>query len=233
MQKSIDGITVIKKPHMKVSLSRLSEDVPIRMPALGGRVKKAVSSDATKKVVTLGVLFSMFLLWSVALRPSLAISETDLIAWNEESSVLKDPSYDEEVLWFSRIIYSETKDVEEQVLVAWVVRNRVETGFRGNTYKEVALSASQFSGLNSFDRNYYRNINLDYADNVPGWRTAVEVAKLVYDAPEAWRPFSIDTRHFYSPMVVSPPSWTHGRTPVREIKNAWGGVRFAFYQGVE
>lgn len=233
MYKSVDGITVKNKTNMKFTFSSLKDDVPILWPALGGRVKRFVSKDKSQKAIALGLLFSFFLLWSVALRPSLAISETDLITWNKESDVLKDPSYDEEILWLARIIYSETKDPEEQVLVAWVARNRVETGFRGNTYKEVALSNNQFSGLNSSDRNYLKNINLELEDNVAGWRTAVEVAKLIYDAPEVWRPFPENVRHFYSPMVVNPPAWAHGRKPVREIRNHWGGVRFAFYQGVE
>ncbi|WP_240332831.1 hypothetical protein [Salinibacter ruber] len=44
-------------------------------------------------------------------------------------------------LWLARAIYSETKLPHEQELVAWVVRNRVETAYRGRrTYRAVAGS---------------------------------------------------------------------------------------------
>jgi len=97
----------------------------------------------------------------------------------------------------------------------------------------VALSASQFSGLNSFDYNYEHNINLDYYDNVEGWRTAIEVAKLVYDAPDILRPFPETVRHFYSPIAIHPPAWAQGREAVQTIVDpVTGGTRFAFYNGV-
>ena len=43
---------------------------------------------------------------------------------------------DTETLWLARCIYSETKRPAEQELVAWVLRNRVETGYRGQTTYE-------------------------------------------------------------------------------------------------
>lgn len=208
------------------------EDIPI--PKLVAFLRKRTSEN--RKVILQQVVFGLILMsffgWSMGLSPQIAVSETDLINFNPESKILKDPTYDEEILWFARLIYSETKDVNEQVLVAWVARNRVENGFRGNTYKDVALSPSQFSGLNAFDHNYEKNINLGYEDEAPGWRTAVEVAKLVYDAPEILRPFSQEVMHFYSPVAVSAPAWAQGRIPVKEVRNARGGVRFAFFDGV-
>src|SRR3990167_5555288 len=53
-----------------------------------------------------------------------------------------------DILWLARILYSESKVREEQIIIAWVVRNRVESGFRGaQSYKDVAISPAQFSGL--------------------------------------------------------------------------------------
>src|SRR3990167_3969174 len=79
---------------------------------------------------------------------------------------------EEEILWLARLIYSETKRPEEQILVAWVVRNRVESNYTGESYKEVALHDSQFSGLNSFDKQYQENITRSYDDNGGAWQSA-------------------------------------------------------------
>lgn len=46
---------------------------------------------------------------------------------------------EDEILWLARTIFSETKRPHEQELVAWVVRNRVETGYRGNATYEAAV----------------------------------------------------------------------------------------------
>jgi hypothetical protein len=56
----------------------------------------------------------------------------------------------EDVLWLARVIYSETKRPHEQELVAWVVRNRVETAYRGkDTYRSTVLDPWQFSAFNA------------------------------------------------------------------------------------
>ena len=46
---------------------------------------------------------------------------------------------DSETLWLARAIFSETKRVDEQILVAWVIRNRVDTGFRGKRLLRAVL----------------------------------------------------------------------------------------------
>lgn len=215
------------------SLTRMSlEDIPIPKLVASLWRRASESKVALSKNAVFAVILISFLSSSFGLSAHLAVSETDLINFNPESKILKSPTYDEEILWFARLIYSETKDVNEQVIVAWVARNRVENGFRGNTYKEVALSPSQFSGLNAFDHNYQKNINLGYEDSVAEWRTAIEVAKLVYGAPDIMRPFPQSVMHFYSPVAIRPPAWAQGRAPVHEIKNATGGVRFAFFDGI-
>ena len=142
---------------------------------------------------------------------------------------------EDEILWLARIVYSETKRAEEQVLVAWVVRNRVESKYKGASYKDVALHDSQFSGLNSFDKNYRYNITKNYNDTEEGWQSAVSVARAVYNADEALRPLSKNVKHFYSPVSVrNTPSWAKGVQPsqvVRDSKNS--AIRFAFYEDIK
>jgi spore germination cell wall hydrolase CwlJ-like protein len=141
---------------------------------------------------------------------------------------------EEEILWLARLVYSETKRPEEQVLVAWVVRNRVESKYRGDSYKEVALHDSQFSGLNSFDRNYRHNVTRNYDDESITWQNALSVARAVYFADDVLRPFPKTVMHFYSPISVrSKPSWAKGSEPVQVVKDDDESVRFAFYKDIK
>lgn len=141
----------------------------------------------------------------------------------------------QEILWLARVIYSETKRENEQVLVAWIVRNRVETGFRGDTYEEVAKSPSQFSGLNSKDSNYWHNISRDYDSGGGKWKKALSIAEAVYYADNSLRPFPETVRHFYSPKGVSvDPGWSADKKPVLLIKDSDSkNLRFAFYDSVK
>lgn len=141
----------------------------------------------------------------------------------------------EEILWLARVIFSETKDKDEMNLIGWVVRNRVDEGYRGKTYKEVALSDSQFSGLDDRDAQYHININMGYDSTNKKWLEAVEVATAVYTASGDKRPFSKDVKHFYSPSSVSKtPNWTNDGNLHREIRRDDEPLpRFAFYSGVK
>lgn len=143
---------------------------------------------------------------------------------------------EDDVLWLARCIYSETKRPEEMELVAWVVRNRVETGYKkGWTYQRTILMYKQFSAFNpgykwraiylSLDRNTRR-----YA----GWKTALKIAERVYHAASDERPFPIETRHFYSPRSMRPvarvPDWAKGETPISiPGVDPW---RFRFYHAL-
>jgi len=140
-----------------------------------------------------------------------------------------------EILWLARVIFSETKDEDEMTLVGWVVRNRVEAEYRGSTYKEVALSASQFSGLNPKDAQYEININLEHDSDYEKWMEALAVAHEVYFASDDGRPFSSDVRHFYSPVSVKEtPKWAVDGKLNYEIPGTDGKpARFAFYSGVK
>jgi len=141
----------------------------------------------------------------------------------------------EEILWLARIMYSETKRAEEQVLIGWVARNRVETGFQGATYKEVALRSGQFSGLNTSDQNYRHNISRSFTSEGESWGTALRAAEAIYTAPFALRPFPQTVRHFYSPQSLKVgPGWSADISAVHKvIDNETGSVRFAFYDGVK
>ena len=149
------------------------------------------------------------------------------------------PSYiDAETLWLARVIYSESKRIEEQELVAWVVRNRVETAYRGKgTYEGVALDPYQFSAFNPNGRKhrYYTNLGLD--SKARGWKKTLALAYYVRYADPLLRPFPIKTRHFYSeqslPEDAAHPEWTEGMEPVTPRRPLQlDAQRFRFYSGV-
>lgn len=139
-----------------------------------------------------------------------------------------------EILWLARIMYSETKRADEQRIIGWVVRNRVDTGYTGRTYESVAKHSRQFSGLHPSDARYEHNISRWYASDGISWETALEIAKDVYFADESDRPLALTTRHFYSPNAVSrTPAWAEGQEAVKLLKDPTTGmVRFALYDKV-
>ena len=143
----------------------------------------------------------------------------------------------EDVLWLARCIYSETKRADEQELVAWVVRNRVETGYRGQwTYEGVVLDPFQFSAFNRTSTKRYFYSNLSTESDVVGWSTALRVAYQVRTDAGSRRPFSLTTRHFFSERSMTGrrhPSWAHGLTPIG-IDGPYDVPedRFRFYEGI-
>lgn len=145
---------------------------------------------------------------------------------------------DMETLWLARVIYSETKRPEEQELVAWVVRNRVETAYRGKrTYEDVVLDPYQFSAFNPRSRKHRYYSNLGVHSKARGWAKTLALAYYVRHAASSLRPFSGKTRHFYSerslPSDTTHPDWSEGLEPVtpqRPVK--LDAQRFRFYAGV-
>jgi spore germination cell wall hydrolase CwlJ-like protein len=141
----------------------------------------------------------------------------------------------EDVLWLARVIYSETKQPHEQELVAWVVRNRVETAYRGaRTYREVVLDPWQFSAFNnnSPKRRHYMGLAVD--SRARGWQTAIAIAQDVIQAPAYERPFPVRTRHFYSERSMvgrSQPAWAVGQRPV-SLDRPVDPRRFRFYSEI-
>ncbi len=144
---------------------------------------------------------------------------------------------DSETLWLARVIYSETKRPEEMELVAWVVRNRVETGYRGkSSYQSAVLDPYQFSAFNPGGRKRAHYSSLTHDSKARGFESAVSIAYSVRHADSNYRPFSINTRHFYSEqsMVgVRHPAWANGGrkvTPQRpfDVEER----RFRFFENV-
>ncbi|MDQ5927977.1 MAG: hypothetical protein QG633_415 [Patescibacteria group bacterium] len=147
-------------------------------------------------------------------------------------SVLGFSKVDDEILWFARTIYSETKKASEQELVAWVIRNRVESGaYGGDSYEDVVLARGQFSGMHATDKQYPTNISMSYQDSSPSWDSAVSIARSVYYADADLNPLSSDVMHFYSPIsVMNTPSWAVGLEPAHTVADpVTSRIRFAFY----
>lgn len=144
---------------------------------------------------------------------------------------------DNETLWLARAIFSETKRPEEQILVAWVIRNRVETGFRGKrTYEDVVLDPYQFSAFLSGNEGRPFYFSLDTSSDVRGWQRTLHIAYGIRHVNTAYRPFPETTRHFFSERSMAYqelPDWVEGHVPVEigsvtEIDQR----RFRFYQGI-
>ncbi len=158
----------------------------------------------------------------------------------EESSALLPPPADLEkpTLWLARAIYSETKLPHEQELVAWVVRNRVETAYRGNrTYRETVLDPYQFSAFNPGASKRALYMRLQPEVPLPRWRQALWVARYVRHAAPAYRPFSIETRHFYSERSMrgrAVPYWADGSRFVAPDRNRYvvDERRFRFFKQI-
>lgn len=143
---------------------------------------------------------------------------------------------DTETLWLARVIYSETKRPEEMELIAWVVRNRVETRYRGkSTYRDVVLDPFQFSAFIPYNprRHYYLRLT-PYA-KAPGWQQALSIAYYVRFADSTHRPFSIRTRHFYSEQSMTGrllPIWAEGVHPIQPTRYQVDERRFRFYEDI-
>ncbi|NND72342.1 MAG: hypothetical protein HKN43_12280 [Rhodothermales bacterium] len=146
-------------------------------------------------------------------------------------------SIDSETLWLARCIFSETKDPNEMELVAWVVRNRVESRYRGKrTFESTILDPFQFSAFNPSTTTRYYYSSLRPAMRIWGWQEALSIAYLVRTADVTKRPFSRDTRHFYSEVSMvgtRHPNWSRGVDPV-DVDRPFDvdEKRFRFYEDV-
>jgi hypothetical protein len=203
-----------------------------------------MSFFANRKVI--GAFSIVLCLLFVALTFAYTAVDRDILAEKtparslaQEASVgslnFADEGIKEDVLWLARVIYSETKRPDEQELVAWVVRNRVETNYRGvATYREVILDPWQFSAFNrnSAKRRHYSNLGID--SRVPGFQTALAIAHDVYTAAPYERPFAITTRHFYSERSMvgrRTPDWAVGHRPVA-LDRPIDPRRFRFFANI-
>ncbi|HET6566950.1 MAG TPA: hypothetical protein VFG50_03230 [Rhodothermales bacterium] len=156
----------------------------------------------------------------------------------EKLTPLPPEHIDSETLWLARCIYSESKREKEEELVAWVVRNRVETEYRGKTsYRDAILDPYQFSAFNPETRTRDFYSSLGPKSHYPGWQEALRIAYEVRHAAPKFRPFSTLTRHFYSEQSMlagmPEPSWADGfRTVLPERDYNIEPRRFRFYAGI-
>lgn len=161
----------------------------------------------------------------------------DVLLHPSNVSILRPDQIDSETLWLARAIFSETKRPEEQLLVAWVIRNRVESGYRGRkTYRTVVLDPYQFSAFrtDTAQRAFYSGLNAN--SDMPGWETALRIAFDVRHLDVKYRPFSELTRHFYSARSMKSkrgPAWANGQASVDV--NRFSRIdesRFKFFAGI-
>lgn len=116
------------------------------------------------------------------------------------------------------LIYGEARgeDIEGQVAVAWVVRNRVlsPVTWWGTTWKSVMLKQKQFSCFNDNDPNLDEIFaKWEYRRHTQAWRLARWVAAgVIYDTRDvkdkliAWLPdVSGGANHYHATSVK--PSW--------------------------
>ena len=142
----------------------------------------------------------------------------------------------DEVVWLARCIYSESDRPHEQELVAWVVRNRVETQYRGTTYREVVLEDRQFSAFNTPTKRREHILSLNAGTPSRAWQRALGIAARVYKSDANERPFAQTVRHFYSPVSMKGRSKPHWAESGEQLSSNSLGVdphRFRFFSNVD
>jgi len=124
-----------------------------------------------------------------------------------------------EVLWATRAVLSETKNPREMLLIANVIRNRVDMNYRGRkTAKEVILDPYQFSAFNPGRDRRWRYINMEAQHVHPDrWEEAWTAARYALTAPREILPFDNPCiNHFVHPSGLRRvPGWMHDMEQVR------------------
>jgi spore germination cell wall hydrolase CwlJ-like protein len=131
----------------------------------------------------------------------------------------------EDINWVARTLYGEFGSYKSiyQEITAWVIRNRLNSGRWGDTYKEVVTARRQFSCFNKKDPNYARVMKPNVKSKA--WKRAVANASKVLNAPDSDNPIP-DIMFYYSPRsMTSPggiPTWAVGRETIDiEGINSW------------
>lgn len=94
-----------------------------------------------------------------------------------------DAATSKDILWLSRVLYSETDKPLEMYYIAHVVKNRVETCYRGECiYKEVVLDPYEFSAFNKNreSRDYLMRLNDSNVRDPGRWAAAKQIALNTY-----------------------------------------------------
>lgn len=192
-----------------------------------------------RTTVIVAILVTVFVVWASQFMPQPSSGRSAGAAGQppvqqavEETATAPDP---QDVLWLARVVYSETKQPHEQELVAWVVRNRVETRYRGrSTYRSVALDPFQFSAFNADSPKRAYFMSLDETSSARGFQEALRIARDVMTANPGERPFSIKTRHFYSERSMEngeAPVWAVDVRPI-SLDRPVDPRRFRFFDQV-
>lgn len=228
---------------LDASMKEASVDVQTEQLSEKDSDESTVSTPATPRVTvglegvnTLGAPLPGLLSTRPALTSTSSLLQPDARTWNALPKHLR-PQVDNETLWLARVIYSETKRPEEQELVAWVVRNRVETGYRNNkTYRDAVLDSYQFSAFNPGTRTRKHYSSLGVHSTEAGWQKALRIAYEVKNMPAQYRPFDINTRHFYSEQSMvgqRHPAWAKGQSPVKPNRSYFlEARRFRFFADI-
>jgi spore germination cell wall hydrolase CwlJ-like protein len=198
-----------------------------------------MTNPKTKVAAALAVLLAAqlpALALFISMNPTAEAVRTPAVAVSNAIPDYSPESVSDDVLWLARCIYSETKQAHEQTLVAWVIRNRVETRYRGEaTYEGVVTDPYQFSAFNPGSSKRTMFVSLTPASDAQGWEQALRAAHGVYHAPAAARPFGQTTRHFYSERSMPgrrAPNWANGKSPVQPVGYRVNPERFRFYEGL-
>ncbi len=145
---------------------------------------------------------------------------------------------DAETMWLARAMFSESKRADEQELIGWTVRNRIESNFRGcTTYEQCVLDPFQYSAFLPNQSKLHFYINLTETSTVAGWQKTVALAFYIRHADSGLRPFGRKVRHFYSEQSMvdpdMPPAWVEDFEPVVPRRAfQLDERRFRFYDGV-
>lgn len=118
--------------------------------------------------------------------------------------------------YVARTLYGEFPRHKKQYLeaTAWIIRNRVESKYFPNSYKDVTTDPNQFSSWNKNDPNYKRVSNPNVKD--PKYQRALRIARVVLSAPASKNPIP-NIYHYYSPRSMvggKEPPWAKKGTKV-------------------
>lgn len=148
--------------------------------------------------------------------------------------VIADAAANEEITWVGRALYSETRRTREMRYIAWVIRNRYEEGFRGNTYRDVIMHPKQFSAFNRGNpkRSYYLSLKPKHAAYNDRWHRALQIAKAVLNSPMDRNPFPKNTFHFYSERSMDGRNHPNWRWRLQQVRvESIDETRFRFFKG--
>lgn len=124
-----------------------------------------------------------------------------------------------EVLWATRAVLSETKNPREMLLIANVIRNRVDMTYRGKqTAKEVILDPYQFSAFNPGRDSRWRYAKLEQG-HVSNrlWRAAWNASRYAMTSRRSILPITDRcVTHFVHPRNLRQhPDWIYSLEQLR------------------